>query len=480
VALVAVAAGTAANGGNFILGATNTATLRTTLSSTASDATMLLTNTGTGVPLTLQPAAGKPPLKVGSSVLVTGLNADKVDGLDASAFWSLTGNAGTGGKNFLGTTDNRPLNLWVNNARAFRLEPGDANGPNVIGGASTNAVTTGKGSATIGGGGSPLSPSFGNRVTDDFGTVSGGQRNSAGLKATIGGGDQNTASHEGDTVSGGKQNGAIGGESAVGGGQGNVASGSISTAAGGYQNTADGNFAAIGGGFQNTVTGNQGTIAGGDENTVGPGFWSSIGGGFSNTASGTYAVVPGGRQNVASADYSSAAGFGAQADDVGAYVWADASGGTIASPGTNTFSVRAAGGIWLGTNSSPSIGGGHFIDTSTGAYLSTAGVWTDNSSRALKHEFRPLSKSSVLQKVGRMPIQSWSYKAESPSIRHVGPTAQSFYKAFGLGLDNKHIGSIDESGVALAAIQGLYRQNLALKTRLAKLEKTVARMQAKR
>jgi hypothetical protein len=58
-----------------------------------------------------------------------------------------------------------------------------------------------------------------------------------------------------------------------------------------------------------------------------------------------------------------------------------------------------------------------------------------------------------------MPITSWSYRAEKPSVRHIGPMAQDFYKAFGLGLDNKHITTIDEGGVALAAIQGLYRDN---------------------
>ena len=52
-----------------------------------------------------------------------------------------------------------------------------------------------------------------------------------------------------------------------------------------------------------------------------------------------------------------------------------------------------------------------------------------------------------------MPITSWSYKAEKPSIRHIGPMAQDFYKAFGLGLDNTHITTIDEGGVALVAIQ---------------------------
>ncbi len=38
----------------------------------------------------------------------------------------------------------------------------------------------------------------------------------------------------------------------------------------------------------------------------------------------------------------------------------------------------------------------------------------------------------------------------------MGPTAQDFYAAFGLGIDDKHIVTVDGNGVALAAIQGLY------------------------
>ena len=82
-----------------------------------------------------------------------------------------------------------------------------------------------------------------------------------------------------------------------------------------------------------------------------------------------------------------------------------------------------------------------------------------------------------------MPITSWSYKAEKPSIRHIGPMAQDFYKAFGLGLDNKHITTIDEGGVALVAIQGLFRQNQVLQrhnrslnARLDKLEHAFSKL----
>jgi hypothetical protein len=37
--------------------------------------------------------------------------------------------------------------------------------------------------------------------------------------------------------------------------------------------------------------------------------------------------------------------------------------------------------------------------------------------------------------------------------------AQDFYAAFGVGEDDKHITSIDEDGVALAAIKALHAEN---------------------
>ena len=45
-----------------------------------------------------------------------------------------------------------------------------------------------------------------------------------------------------------------------------------------------------------------------------------------------------------------------------------------------------------------------------------------------------------------------------PSTRHIGPMAQDFYGAFNVGMDDKHIATTDEDGVALAAIQGLNRK----------------------
>jgi cell division protein FtsB len=59
--------------------------------------------------------------------------------------------------------------------------------------------------------------------------------------------------------------------------------------------------------------------------------------------------------------------------------------------------------------------------------------------------------------------------------------AQDFYAAFRVGADDRHITSIDEDGVALAAIKALHAENArmhaenaALRDRLAALEQKVA------
>ena len=141
---------------------------------------------------------------------LTGVDAATLDGLGAASFWQTTGNAGTTpGANFVGTTDNQPLELHVNGLRALRLEPGTTtNGaPNVIGGSLVNIVSNGVIGATIAGGGATNLNSSPQRnvVSADFGTVGGGIDNgSGGSWATVGGGNGNNADGNGVvTISGG-------------------------------------------------------------------------------------------------------------------------------------------------------------------------------------------------------------------------------------------------------------------------------------
>jgi len=72
-----------------------------------------------------------------------------------------------------------------------------------------------------------------------------------------------------------------------------------------------------------------------------------------------------------------------------------------------------------------------------------------------------------------LPIERWSYKSER-GVRHVGPMAQDFYAAFRVGEDDKHITSIDEDGVALAAIKALHLHVKALDSENAQLRARLA------
>jgi len=78
------------------------------------------------------------------------------------------------------------------------------------------------------------------------------------------------------------------------------------------------------------------------------------------------------------------------------------------------------------------------------------------SSADAKADFSPIDSREVLEKLAGIPIQTWRYKSENEDMRHLGPTAQDFYDAFGLGPSRRGIATVDADGVALAAIQGLY------------------------
>jgi hypothetical protein len=79
----------------------------------------------------------------------------------------------------------------------------------------------------------------------------------------------------------------------------------------------------------------------------------------------------------------------------------------------------------------------------------------------------------VLERLADVPIQTWRYKGQDESITHMGPTAQDFYSAFGLGIDDRHIVTVDADGVALAAIQGLYELVKEQQTEIERLRQLV-------
>jgi hypothetical protein len=389
----------------------------------------------------------------------TQINESTLSGIPSANAWNLGGNSGTTAANFLGTTDNRPLNLRVNSARALRLEPasdGTNQSPNVIGGSADNSVAAGVHSATISGGGrsDPAFPAFANRVTDHQGTVGGGAHNQAGDAAGT------VADRTWATVGGGVDNLASGARATVAGGSENTASGEAATVAGGFFDTASGSRATVGGGISNTASGHGATVTGGEFNAA-IGDWATVDGGFSNGADG---------------DYSFAGGGGARANHNGAFVWADSvdlAFPPFASTAENQFSVRSTGGARFVTE----------IDLNTGA--PTAGVslapgggsWSSLSDAASKRGVEPVSGLEVLRRLESVPISTWSYRSQDKSTRHIGPMAQDFFRAFGVGEDRRHIASVDADGVALAAIKGLSRKLRAERRRRHELEARVAALE---
>ncbi len=115
----------------------------------------------------------------------------------------------------------------------------------------------------------------------------------------------------------------------------------------------------------------------------------------------------------------------------------------------------------------------HVIGTASATAFNTT------SDRNRKENFAPVSPREVLDKVAALPISRWNFKGDA-GTPHLGPVAQDFHAAFGLGTDNKHIATVDADGVALAAIQGLNQkleetraENAELKEQLSELKRLV-------
>jgi hypothetical protein len=87
----------------------------------------------------------------------------------------------------------------------------------------------------------------------------------------------------------------------------------------------------------------------------------------------------------------------------------------------------------------------------------SAQAFLTTSDRHAKQAFSAVDPESVLTRVAELPITEWSFQ-NAPGARHLGPMAQDFRAAFGLGPDDRHIATVDADGVALAAIQGLNRK----------------------
>lgn len=82
----------------------------------------------------------------------------------------------------------------------------------------------------------------------------------------------------------------------------------------------------------------------------------------------------------------------------------------------------------------------------------------------------PVDGAEILARVRALPVSTWNYVWDPPTTRHLGPMAQDFRAAFGLGDDDTRIHAVDAAGVSLVAIQALCRRIESLEARVADLE----------
>ena len=181
-------------------------------------------------------------------------------------------------------------------------------------------------------------------------------------------------------------------------------------------------------------------------------------GGYLNSVTGSYSTILGGRSNQASGAYAIAGGNNARANHLGSFVWADSLSYLFPSTAIRQFSVRSTGGA-------------RFVTAVDGTGAPTAGVslapgagaWSTLSDRNVKANITAVDSRSILERVAALPVQEWNYTSQDASVRHIGPMAQDFAAAFGVGENTTTISTVDADGVALAAIQGLYAENEQLK-----------------
>jgi len=180
--------------------------------------------------------------------------------------------------------------------------------------------------------------------------------------------------------------------------------------------------------------------------------------GYFNTASGELSVALGGLTTASGSESTAMGTFASTNSHRGSFVYGDASTNVATNVAAdNSFAVRAQR-VWFGTSGDQVATPGRYLETSTGAFLSTGGDWTNVSDVNRKENFRDGDREVVLKKLSDLPIQTWNYKSDDPGVRHLGPTAQDFHSAFALGSSDKAISTVDAAGVALLAIQALERR----------------------
>jgi hypothetical protein len=206
--------------------------------------------------------------------------------------------------------------------------------------------------------------------------------------------------------------------------------------------------------------------------------------GFNSRANGdnTFAVGPGssatqgsavaiGENNTSNSYASVTLGYHAHSNaKPGSFVFGDFSTpDSIRSAANNQATFRVAGGFRIYTNA----------NLLSGVTIAANGSsWDVVSDRRRKENFLPLDGEELLLRLRGVPVTSWNYLAQGREVRHVGPMAQDWHRAFGLSGDSLTINSGDFDGVNLAAAQALERRTAEQGERIAALERENTELRA--
>lgn len=361
------------------------------------------------------------------------------------------------------------------------------------------------------------------QIDADFSVLGGGEANSVQRESThsfVGGGYGNTIRTNASS-------------SVLVGGYGNSVQNDADfcfLGGGNFNNILDSAYYSfLGGGIQNVIqpTANYCFLGGGYQNIIQTNASASVLGGGQGNIIGAFAshsVIPGGQfcEIGPDASHSFAAGTRAKAYSSGTFVWADNATNNFASSLPNQFLIRASGGVGIGTATplfpldvnggiqAPSVILGDnlngaielgplFAPFNTATpfldfHYATGGIqdWnvrlinnasnrlectgnffalslTPTSDRNAKENFSEIDANEILAKIEAMPVTRWSFKTEQ-GVQHIGPMAQDFHAAFGLGSTDKGITTVDADGITLAAIQELVRQNKAQQLEIKELQ----------
>jgi Chaperone of endosialidase/Head domain of trimeric autotransporter adhesin len=161
-----------------------------------------------------------------------------------------------------------------------------------------------------------------------------------------------------------------------------------------------------------------------------------------------------GQYVTADADWAVALGFRASAaGHVGSFVF----GGSLAGASAATDSIRntadgqatwrVPGGFRIFTNTAATVG----VQVNAGG-----SSWNVISDRNRKENFLGVDGEDLLARLRGVPVTTWRYQDEvDRTVRHIGPMAQDWQRAFGFSADGTTINMSDFDGVNLAAVQAL-------------------------